>query len=1751
MVQMSGSSNPNGQGGGGGGDGRKPYRGSRPDLQEKIRQKYLRRVGSGASSSSSGKIGSPALSQSGGASSSRRRSQDHRPGGVSYSSTPEMAFNDPDGNGNFMFFDGSQSNQSPPCLGATGGQGHDQEDSALNTVLKEIQNNKAKKTSVLVGEEGTIYQNNFDDDDDTVETIPVVAKQRPDYRAPVVARQQSEYTLPVVPRQQSEYTLPVVARQQPIYHRSHHRAHRNHERFPIHLVRQQEDTDDGDDEATESDDTSTSRRSQGEGQGQDIDPLQRIINACRDEVNAPIDDRIYGMRPILPGRGFGRFEFPIRGEIGDGAFGINRGENFMGEPRQGERNGLFDRIADNSLDETLLRMKNDGHNAEMDATKRRNELLAQQLNENESGLRRRNNLSPLNDPNGLQRDEIPQDGGNNDVEDDIESPRARIEGPHTEFVNKLLAGIDDDNNMQPDDNLISLTLQEFGGTDEDGERSVNHMMNDFREADRLRELEGDEMRAGALGSGFGIESFPPSGEHLLGLGGYNPPKPDNVNRKANSDDQSVDQPKDDCYVAGEVEHQRRDVDLVGPSLTPGTIKGPNHKQDNGRTTASRAGIALDSASSTDRNLHASARNDTTKHVPIDRSIVHTGTRSEPYSTGGLRDRHTETDQRRPSRTDSSTGQMDSRLFQTDPTDQAAGPGQIKFGQHSTRPGQTDLWGQSVGDGMANFGQSLTGPGSANFGQSLTGPGLANFGQSSTGPGMANFGQSLTGLGTANFGQSSTGPGLANFGQSLTGPGMANFGQSSTGPGLANFGQSTTGPQYSTGASQNEYGYMHTGVGQHGGQNDYGAANESIPNAEKPDLNEMMNQMIYYEASKAESNRSPRATDALHTIIILDTSSAMDGEPFMEAGRFISQFLSDLEELQFEYNQQENVALVCTGSSTEVVQHFTNNYTLIRNATDTLITGGDSHLFLAVMLPSILLSHGSTDNRPAVGGVYNLGSHVVQPRVIFITNGRMNFRQNNTDLMTLCTDLIQSASQRTLLTAYCVPVGNNCNMPFLELLSESTGGRVVFPAEVKYLSRAILHHEIVAKLKGNNTREPTRSAIVDILKQVTGVADVEDVNSILEVYRRGEPDVIERERLAANQLQQQQGPNLSFGEENQGVAVNDPTQAFNVPSDRHSSLRQNWVEGQTFNGPLNGQRQPFLFQDASQEGLNIRGPGFNGQLGPSLVQGASQEGLNIRGPGFNGQLGPSLVQGASQEGLNIRIPGFNGQLGPSLVQGASQEGLNIRGPGFNGQLGPSSVQGASQGLNIRGPGFNGQLGPSLVQGASQEGLNISGSSFNGQSGSSIVHNGFEGANQGAQGGLTHKPIVAPRKVESIGKISTLESSQDDNIESGKFTGEIQQMLDSNSSDRIESGVSMNNDEEMDIDPYNLNERKGESENNSSSIELPEEMEGLFKDGGNRSISDICSNGMLGGLTGLFNSNVNNKNTENGIGSQINDSSSQNNQLNAQRSSMQSPLRPAGSTTGSHALLDREQKSRPEALQKEGARRQENQQGSWGGNLQASRRDNLYEGLRSDQSRTAGGDLQASREGSLLERGGNVQTHTLNDQLARKGSNQQSLSQQMSAMNIHGQHGANSRRIPINFQRTVGNSSQNISTGSENSQSERFLYHRENVSQNTVHQPASVGQGAGFRRVNPSPQNEVFGAGNVRGGGQHIRMPNDRGQRVGAEGSIMSPDVGHRTSRRILPQGHSEGARQNQRSTEGSSTHSRPAGKDNPKNLRGFP
>lgn len=166
--------------------------GSHQDLQEKLRRRFQRRALSRASNSSGSQNTSPAprLEEGNGRQGATRvhAPELRRPGRVDGNVTPDMLLNDPDGNGNFMFFDGEQKSPKPSrsFKGFGKGQGHnaspkgvksDPIDSALNAVLGEMQNDKSQKKNTPSVESGPVFQNNFDDEEITPsECLPAQAR---------------------------------------------------------------------------------------------------------------------------------------------------------------------------------------------------------------------------------------------------------------------------------------------------------------------------------------------------------------------------------------------------------------------------------------------------------------------------------------------------------------------------------------------------------------------------------------------------------------------------------------------------------------------------------------------------------------------------------------------------------------------------------------------------------------------------------------------------------------------------------------------------------------------------------------------------------------------------------------------------------------------------------------------------------------------------------------------------------------------------------------------------------------------------------------------------------------------------------------------------------------------------------------------------------------------------------------------------------------------------------------------------------------------------------------------------------------------------------------------------------------------------------------------------------------------------------------------------------------------------------------
>lgn len=98
------------------------------------------------------------------------------------------------------------------------------------------------------------------------------------------------------------------------------------------------------------------------------------------------------------------------------------------------------------------------------------------------------------------------------------------------------------------------------------------------------------------------------------------------------------------------------------------------------------------------------------------------------------------------------------------------------------------------------------------------------------------------------------------------------------------------------------------------------------------------------AGKA-GNRSP----GLHTVVVLDTSESMKGQPLQVSKTFLTQMIDGVDSSAGDLGLEEYIAVITCGKSTKIAVPFTNDYVQVRNMLDRLTGDGRTPLMTALTL----------------------------------------------------------------------------------------------------------------------------------------------------------------------------------------------------------------------------------------------------------------------------------------------------------------------------------------------------------------------------------------------------------------------------------------------------------------------------------------------------------------------------------------------------------------------------------------------------------------------------------------------------------------------------------------------------------------------------------------------------------------------------------------------------------------------------------
>ncbi|XP_076443753.1 uncharacterized protein LOC143282123 [Babylonia areolata] len=212
------------------------------------------------------------------------------------------------------------------------------------------------------------------------------------------------------------------------------------------------------------------------------------------------------------------------------------------------------------------------------------------------------------------------------------------------------------------------------------------------------------------------------------------------------------------------------------------------------------------------------------------------------------------------------------------------------------------------------------------------------------------------------------------------------------------------------------------------------------------------------ALKEEVVPAPRAK-CLDTILCIDVSDSIVSEGLLDTVKKTAfTFVDGIEDQMNEMDLEENIAVVAMGGHARVVQHLTNDLTLVREAIESLDGSGGRSPFVQ----GLMVCLAANKER---GGVVNIaGVHKLRPRIIFITDGcptdeaqetGHDFPGNiNAVKFSLVHFLSQYSSRKRRTSPWpisWVPVGRKADQKFLKSLAALTGGELVIPEEITSLS----------------------------------------------------------------------------------------------------------------------------------------------------------------------------------------------------------------------------------------------------------------------------------------------------------------------------------------------------------------------------------------------------------------------------------------------------------------------------------------------------------------------------------------------------------------------------------------------------------------------------------------------------------------------------------------------------------------------------
>ncbi|XP_033749310.1 uncharacterized protein LOC117333999 [Pecten maximus] len=449
----------------------------------------------------------------------------------------------------------------------------------------------------------------------------------------------------------------------------------------------------------------------------------------------------------------------------------------------------------------------------------------------------------------------------------------------------------------------------------------------------------------------------------------------------------------------------------------------------------------------------------------------------------------------------------------------AGPRITSQGLSVAGPGITSQDLSSAGPGIFSQGLSSAGPGITPQGLSSAGPGISSQGLSDAVPGITSQDLSSAGQGSTSSEHLSTGPGNMSPKHPSAGPGITSPGRPSTGS-ETYLGPGSTHPdtyilsppscRVKEDVNQGERSRrMWRGdPGQHAHKKPsfasilFNLENTSqlwpdqaqraemekcfqLKGIEDP-LDEDIQQDLQYVKKLVDVGHLAKLmtmsvlgetsqhshAHGLHTVLCLDVSESMRGEPIQKLTECAKTFRNEIEDNTMDLYLEENVGVVLLGGDVDVQLLPTNDYSKLEEAIRGLNVKGETCPLLEGLIACILLLFRTEQDEDPYFTIGEYHHHCLYPRIILMSDGltseggHVSGIDDITDEVykAVCTYLPRLLkASNNICRISCVQFENNVRTSktnvklekkcrsMINKLSQETGGDTVDPTQIQWLS----------------------------------------------------------------------------------------------------------------------------------------------------------------------------------------------------------------------------------------------------------------------------------------------------------------------------------------------------------------------------------------------------------------------------------------------------------------------------------------------------------------------------------------------------------------------------------------------------------------------------------------------------------------------------------------------------------------------------